>query len=140
MANGAALIKFESTGSVTVGTLEGTDILDQANVTDFGLLVLDFIKNKTDLNLLLDFSAITYMSSAALTELLRINQALRSANGTVRLCSLTTDIGKVFKITNLDALFGIHDGEDKKTATERFERALTVAAEEDAWATTDSSS
>ena len=80
------------------------------------------------------------MSSAALTELLRVNEALRNAGGSVRLCGLSTNIRKVFQITNLEKLFVIHEGDNVGMALKRFERSLAVAAEEDSWSGPDVSS
>ena len=133
MNDPSALVRFEPTSHITVGTIEGTNVLDGMNVTDFGNYVLEFAKGKSGLQLLLNFENITYMSSAALTELLRINEALSATKGSVRLCNLSCDIRKVFKITNLDQMFAIHDDEDVQTASKRFERSLSVAADEDAW-------
>lgn len=127
-------VDFETLGRVTVGTVQETNTLDGMNVADFGNEVIEYIKDKDGLHLLLNFEYVTYMSSAALTELLRMNEALRETHGSVRLCNLSCDIRKVFQITNLDQLFGIHDDENVKKAAERFERSLAVAADEDAWA------
>jgi anti-anti-sigma factor len=128
------MLTFEKRGRVTIGSFISTNMLDGATVTDFGNEVLEYIKRHPDTQLLLNFQKVTYMSSAALTELLRINQALRDNGGAVRLCSLTPTIRNVFQITNLEKLFFIHDDEDLDTAHKRFERALTIAAQEEAWA------
>ncbi|MDP7638678.1 MAG: hypothetical protein QGG73_03035, partial [Candidatus Hydrogenedentes bacterium] len=59
--------------------------------------------------------------------------SLRNAHGSVRLTGLTNDIRKVFQITNLEKLFVIHDDDTVEQAVSRFERALSIAAEDDAW-------
>lgn len=130
---GKELLSFETMGPITVGTIDSVSILDAMNVTDFGNAVLDYTKGRPALNLLLDFSNVGYMSSAALTELLRVNEALRNAGGSVRLCGLSANIRKVFQITNLEKLFVIHEGDNVNLALKRFERSLAVAAEEDSW-------
>ena len=138
MGDSGTQVRFEAKDKITLGTVDGTNVLDGMNVADFGNSVLEFAKDKSALQLLLSFENITYMSSAALTELLRINEALKASSGSVRLCNLTNDIRKVFQITNLDRMFAIHDEEDVETASKRFQRSLSVAAEEDAWAGQDS--
>ena len=132
-ANPTPQLTFEVHGPITVGTVDESNMLDAMNVTEFGNEVLEYIKDKPGINLLLNFEHVDYMSSAALTELLRINDALRSSGGRVRLCGLTRDIRKVFQITNLEKLFVIHDDDDLKSAMRRFERSLAVAAEEENW-------
>ena len=127
-------ITFETAGQIAVGTVFDANMLDAMNVADFGNQVMAFVQPKPRLNLLLNFEHVDYMSSAALTELLRVNDTVRKGEGSVRLCGLSKDIRKVFQITNLEKLFVIHDGDNAATATKRFERALALAAEDDAWA------
>jgi len=128
-----ALVRFQPSDQVTVGTIEGATVLDGMNVTGFGDRVIEYVKDKSGLHLLLDFDNITYMSSAGLTELLRINHALGASKGSIRLCNLSCDIRKVFQITNLDRLFAIHEDENVEAAVQRYERSLTIAADENAW-------
>lgn len=136
-ANPQAQLSFEEHGKITVATIHDANMFDTVNVSHFGNTVLEFIKDKPGLRLLLNFEKVDYMSSAALTELLRINEALRKDKGTVRLCNLTKDIRKVFEITNLEKLFVIHENDDVQTALTRFERSLSVAADDSAWAAFD---
>ncbi|MEK7795291.1 MAG: STAS domain-containing protein [Candidatus Hydrogenedentota bacterium] len=132
--NRAPQLTFDSHRRVTVGTISESNMLDAMNVTEFGNEVLEFIKDKPGLQLLLNFEHVDYMSSAALTELLRINEALRTTAGSVRLCGLSKDIRKVFQITNLEKLFVIHEDETADLALKRFVRALEIAQEEKSWA------
>ena len=131
--NNAPQLTFTDHGDITVGTISEANMLDAMNVTEFGNEVLNFLKGKQGIHLLLNFENVDYMSSAALTELLRINENLTKANGSVRLTGLTNDIRKVFQITNLEKLFVIHDDDALDKAVSRFERALSIAAEDDAW-------
>lgn len=131
-------VSFEERGNIDVGTILSTDMLDGMNVTHFGEEVLNHIGTKPGLHLLLNFEKVTYMSSAALTELLKINESVRLTKGSVRLCSLSTDIRQVFEITNLEKLFVIHEDDSLDAAIQRFERSLAVAADEEAWSSPDS--
>lgn len=126
-------LTFETRGNITIGTVLSANMFDTMNVAEFGNQVLDYVRDKPRLNLLLSFEKVDYLSSAALTELLRINDAVKKASGSLRLCSLTEDIRKVFEITNLDKLFVVHAGDDVQSALKRFERSLAVEANEDAW-------
>ncbi len=127
------IISFESKGDITLGTVVGTDSLDGAHTDAFGHEAVAYVKGKRGLNLLLDFRNVTYLSSAALTELLRIREALKGEGGKLRLCCLSCEIQRVFRITNLEKLFHIHGDEDTAEAVARFQRALKVAASEGAW-------
>ena len=127
------LLSFERKDNVTLGTIVGTQVLDGTHTDDFGREACTYVKGKPGLNLLLDFRNITYLSSAALTELLRIREALQGEGGKLRLCCLSCEIQRVFRITNLEKLFHIHGEEDTTEAVARFQRALDVASREGAW-------
>ena len=131
--NNTPQLSFDERGAITVGTISDANMLDAMDVTEGGNEVLAVGKGKDGVQLLLNFANVDYMSSAALTELLRINENLQKANGSVRLTGLTKDIRKVFQITNLEKLFVIHDDDSVDVAVSRFERALSIAAEDDAW-------
>jgi anti-sigma B factor antagonist len=127
------LIVFDEGNPITVGTVVSTHVLDMSNVASFSEQVIDYCMGRPGIHLLLDFQNVTYLASSALTELLRIDAALKSVHGSMRLCSLTPEILNVFEITNLHTLFVIHQDDTVEKARARFERSLAVAAEEDAW-------
>jgi|SRR5690606_1684167 len=126
-----ALVAFEERGPITEGTITSSSVLDTLNVSQFGNAVLAHIQGKPRINLLLNFERVDYLSSAVLTELLRINEAVQEARGRLRLCALNKDIRKVFEITNLDKLFVIYGAPEE--AHERFVRALQIEADEESW-------
>ncbi len=129
MSDGA-LVAFEQKARITVGRIQAASVLDAMNVARFGQDVMACVKAKPGLHLLLDFEQVDYLSSAVLTELLRINEGVKAVGGTFRLCGLNSDITKVFEITNLNKIFTIYQGPD---AVARYERSLNVVAQENAW-------
>jgi anti-sigma B factor antagonist len=126
-------IDFSEQPPITIGNVVQTDVLDGSNVLEFGTQALDYISEHSTKQFLISFENVRYMSSAALTELLRINQAIRENKGTVRLCGMNQDIQNIFKITNLEKLFVIHENENLQAAASRFKRSLELAKEESAW-------
>ena len=127
------MITFETRGSVRLGTIELTRMLDISNVSRFGSEALRYLEAHPGSHLMLNFAQVKYLTSAALTELLRINDAAKAGGGSVRLCGLSPEIQKVFRITNLDKLFVLHPDDDVAGALARYERSLQVAADETAW-------
>jgi len=69
MTTDNTIITFETRGPITLGTITGTKTLDGLHVEEFGRDACDFVMGKPGLNLMLDFRNVTYLSSAALTEL-----------------------------------------------------------------------
>jgi anti-sigma B factor antagonist len=125
------LVGFEERGAITEGLILSSSVLDSLNVSQFGNDVMAYIRNRPGINLLLNFERVNYLSSAVLTELLRINEAIQAVDGHLRLCALNKDIRKVFEITNLDKIFTIYGAPDE--AHERFLRSLQVEAQEENW-------
>ncbi|HRI86828.1 MAG TPA: STAS domain-containing protein [Candidatus Hydrogenedentes bacterium] len=126
-----ALVEFIERGAITVGEVHAGSVLDALNVSQFGQEVVTYVKQRQGVRLLLDFHRVEYLSSAVLTELLRINQTCKEVGGDLRLCALNDDIRKVFEITNLDKMFTIYGEHDD--AILKYARALSIEAQEDAW-------
>ena len=127
-----SLVRFEQKGTITIGVVHAASVLDAMNVNQFGESLLAHVKQHPGIKLLLDFSRVDYLSSAVLTELLKVDQACKETSGHLRLCSLNPDIRKVFEITNLDKHFVIY--KDAERGVANFLRSLEVEASEEAWA------
>lgn len=129
--NKEALLSFEQNGNITTGVIRSTSVLDALNVDAFGKETISYLKANAVKNLLLDFRHVNYLSSAVLTELIRIKESLEEQQGQLRLCALNGDIRKVFEITNLDTFFVIYEANDD--AVKRFRRSLAIQAQDKAW-------
>ena len=126
------LVIFNQQGHIHIGTVCASKVLKTINIAEFGNEVLEYIKAHPGLNLLLNFESVDYLSSAVLTELLRINQAMAQVRGRLRLCAISPTIREIFEITRLDSVFSIH-GENIALDLKRFERAIEIEEEEALW-------
>lgn len=97
---------------MTVGTLGAGTSLDAEGSKVFGDNVIGYITAHPGVRLLLNFQNITYLSSAALSELLRINDTAKAEKAAVQLCGLSKEIHKVFEITKLADVFHIDPEEE----------------------------
>ncbi len=105
-------ISFNDTESVVViATLGGGASLDADGSKVFGDTIVSYVKSHPKVRLLINFQNITYLSSAALTELLRINEAAKQTGGAIQLCGLSKEIHRVFEITQLGKVFKVNPGE-----------------------------
>ena len=127
------IVTYREDGPVTVGTVSNSTMLDGSVVTQFGEQVIRALNGRKGLNLLLDFEQVEYLSSAALTELIKINDTVVAGGGTMRICGLKPPIQKVFEITRFDKSFDIQKGENVSHAIVRFKRAIQIGQEQDAW-------
>jgi anti-sigma B factor antagonist len=83
-------------------------ILDEANIAGIGDTIGSLIEESERPALLLDFSHVDHLSSAALGMLITVSQKVRAKNGELRMCGIKPQIFEVFKITKLDKLFRIY--------------------------------
>jgi anti-sigma B factor antagonist len=82
-------------------------ILDEANITEIGHTLGALIEEGEAPKILLDFSSVDHLSSAALGMLINANNKIREKSGQLRLTSIKPQIMEVFVITKLNKLFRI---------------------------------
>ena len=109
MAAGQRRIDIEDVGDVTVAKFTDKKILDENNIQMIGNQLSGLVDDDGRRKIILDFSNVEYLSSAALGKLITMNQKVRDVGGTLRLCSIRPDIFEVFAITRLNKVFDIRD-------------------------------
>jgi anti-sigma B factor antagonist len=82
-------------------------ILDEANIAEIGQTLTGLIDAHEYPKILLDFSNVDHLSSAALGMLINANNRIRARNGQLRLANIKPQIFEVFVITKLNKLFRI---------------------------------
>jgi anti-sigma B factor antagonist len=92
-------------------------ILDEANIADIGSTLKTMIEERSNPKLLLDFSNVDHLSSAALGMLINTNNAIKQGNGQLRLSNIKPNIYEVFVITKLNKLFRIYPTRDEAMAS-----------------------
>lgn len=103
---------------VTVVGFVDRKILEAANIQELGEELNGLVEGGNNRNLLLDFSKVEFLSSAALNKLIILDKKVKSHSGKLKLCNLKPEIQEVFVITRLNQLFDIKDNE--KDAIESF--------------------
>ena len=88
-------------------------ILDESNIQIIGNQLFSLIDDDHRQKVILDFSNVEYLSSAALGKLIQLDKKVKAAKAQLRLCSIRKDILEVFKITKLNIVFKIFDGRDQ---------------------------
>jgi anti-sigma B factor antagonist len=116
-------LDFIQNGQITIATIVHAKMLDATNVRSFGDKAIAHIESNPNTKLLVNFEHIQYMSSAGLTELLRMNEALKPSGHVVHLFGLNKDIYNVFRITNLHTVFTIHTTDTLDEAAQEFNNA-----------------
>jgi len=106
---------------ITVVTFIERKILEAAHIMELGEELLQLVDKNGNKDLLLDFSGVEFLSSAALNKLIILDKKIRSIAGRLKMCGMMPEIREVFVITRLTQLFDIVDTREK--ALDGFPRA-----------------
>ncbi len=112
-AAGHRRLEIEEVGDVTVAQFVDRKILDETNIQIIGNQLFSLVDDDDREKIILDFSNVEYLSSAALGKLITMDKKVKQARGQLRLCSIRPDIYEVFAITKLNKLFSIYENRDK---------------------------
>jgi anti-sigma B factor antagonist len=94
--------------NVRIVEFTNNKILDEANIAEIGATLNALIDENDQPRLLLDFTSVDHLSSAALGMLINANNRIKQRNGQLRLSNIKPQIFEVFRITKLDRLFRIY--------------------------------
>src|SRR4051794_23230748 len=100
-------LEVEDIGEVTVVNFTDKRILDEQNIQIIGEQLFSLVDEQGLRKILLNFSNVEYLSSAALGKLITLNKKLSQAGGKLILCNIDAQIFEVFEITKLDRFFKI---------------------------------
>jgi anti-sigma B factor antagonist len=109
MTQGNRRLDIEEVNGVTIARFTDKKILDESNIQIIGNQLFNLVDEDHRQKIVLDFTNVEYLSSAALGKLITMDKKVKAAGGKLRLCSIRSDIKEVFKITRLDKLFQILD-------------------------------
>jgi len=94
-------------GDIRAVEFTNNKILDEANIDAIQRSLNALIDEQPRPRLLLDFTNVDHLSSAALGALINVNNRVRQKNGELRLANIKPQILEVFVITKLNKLFRI---------------------------------
>jgi anti-sigma B factor antagonist len=111
------MIRLEDRGEVVVVYFTPTSILEQGMIDQIGRelagATLEAAGNK---KLLLNFQDIKFMASMMIGKILQVHKQCKNDKIKLKLCSISSNIMEVFKITNLTKLFEIYPDEASAVA------------------------
>ena len=89
-------------GEVTVVTITTASLLDTHQLDDVSDELNRVVYDMGRCRLILDFTQVKYMSSYALSALLRLDGSVKQANGRLICCGVAKTLLESFRIANLD--------------------------------------
>ena len=108
---GQRRLEVSEVGGVTVVRFVDRKILDVTNIHELGRELFQLVEEQNRKKLLLNFSSVEFLSSAALGKLITLDKKVKANGGKLKLSNIRTEIYEVFAITRLNKLFDIRDEE-----------------------------
>ncbi len=106
-------IRVKRVENVTQVEFLDRNILDEANIQTIGHEIATIVDKEPNPRLLISFTGVEHLSSAALGTLIQVNNQVRNRSGQLRLANIDAQIYEVFTITRLNKLFSIHASTDE---------------------------
>ncbi len=109
-------IDVSEVGDVTVVRFADRKILDAAMIQELGDELFGLVEKEKRSRLVLNFSNVEFLSSAALNKLIILDKKVKEAGGRLKCSNLRPEIHEVFVITRLTQLFDIKADEAEALA------------------------
>ena len=103
--------------NTTITTLMDENILESDDIEAIEKSIMPLIEQVDNINLVIDFCKVQFLSSATLGLLVRVSKKVYESGGKLRLCGINRKILEIFKITRLDKVFEIIEDREKAVAS-----------------------
>jgi anti-anti-sigma factor len=110
-------IEVSEVGDVAIVKFVDFKILDESNIQEMGQELFHLVEQDGKTKVLLNFSNVQFLSSAALGKLITLDKKVKKAGGQLKLSNILSDIYEVFAITKLNRLFDIQEDESDALAS-----------------------
>jgi anti-sigma B factor antagonist len=100
-------------GDVTVVKFVDKKILDEANIQALGQELFALVEIDNRRSIVLNFTDVEFLSSAALGKLITLDRKVKAAKGRLKMSNIRPEILEVFQITKLNKVFDIRKDESE---------------------------
>lgn len=108
MSNQPSRLKILTDNDVDHIEFLDRNILEESIIQAIGDEICLLIDQKATPKILINFSNVEHLSSAALGTLITVNNKVKQKAGQLRFCCINENILEIFVMTKLDRLFKIH--------------------------------
>jgi anti-sigma B factor antagonist len=109
-------IDVSKVGDVSVVRFVDRKIVDEAQVKELADDLFHLVEHDNRRALLLNFSGVEFVSSAALGKFITLDRKVKAAKGRMKMSDVRPEIMEVFEITKLNRVFDIRSGEAEALA------------------------
>ncbi len=101
---------------VTIVDFQDSTMLDALQIAQMGEQLYELVDTRNCRKLILDFSKVKFLASAAIGVLMNLHKKSQAIKGQFVLCGLREDLMRVFKIMKLDRVLTFFPNEDAALA------------------------
>ena len=112
-------IEVSATDGTIIVRFRDAKIVEDRAIQQMGGELLEVVQGKTGVRLILNFTGVKYLSSAALGKLITVRRRVDQLGGKLLLCEIGPEPLEVFKIAKLDDYFEIC--RDQRSALEKMQ-------------------
>ena len=109
--SGYRRLDVNEVGDVTVARFRDHKIIEDINIQELGQEMFQLAEGDKRGKLVLNFSCVEFLSSAALGKLITLDKKVKAHGGLLKLSNIRPEIYEVFAITKLNRLFDIRKDE-----------------------------
>ena len=109
-------IDVSRVGDVSIVKFLDKKILDEAGIQELGAELFSLVEHDNRKAILLNFSSVEFLSSAALGKLITLDRKVKAHQGRLKLSNIRPEILEVFQITKLHKIFDIRGEEAEAVA------------------------
>lgn len=110
-------LRSEEIGEVLVVYFSDAKILDEAKIQQIGKELMEQAANATNKKLLLNFEAVSFMSSAMIGKLILVNKKCKTDKIALKMCNISDNVMEVFKLMRLNKILDLQADEEKALAS-----------------------
>ena len=104
-------IDVSKVGDVTVVKFLDKKILEEAGIQELGSELFALVELDNRKSILLNFTGVEFLSSAALGKLITLDRKVKAHKGRLKMSNIRPEIFEVFQITKLNKVFDIRQDE-----------------------------
>ena len=104
-------IEVSKVGDVTVVKFLDKKILEETGIQELGRELFSLVELDNRKSILLNFTGVEFLSSAALGKLITLDRKVKAHKGRLKMSNIRPEIFEVFQITKLNKVFDIRKDE-----------------------------
>ena len=109
-------IDVSKLGEVSVVKFVDKKILEEAGIQELGAELFGLVELENRTTILLNFSGVEFLSSAALGKLITLDRKVKANKGRLKMSNIRPEIFEVFQVTKLNKVFDIRGEESEAIA------------------------